>query len=129
MIALGLNPTGIGQTDPGVTKGLLSALSIDAGRNTTGNLLDARKGYVATLHLERAGGWLLGDYDYNEVTFESRYYVSLGSRAVVAVRARGGAIEGLGPGAPTTFPFPSSSGISWVAPATSVAGGDSTCRR
>ena len=106
LIALGLNPTGIGQTDPGVTKGLLSALSIDAGRNTTGNLLDARKGYVATLHLERAGGWLLGDYDYNEMTVESRYYLSLGSRAVVAVRARGGSIEGLRLGGPDNLPVP-----------------------
>ena len=58
LIALGLNPTCIGQIDCGVTKGLRSAVFLDAGRNTTGNLADARKGYVATVHLEQAGGWL-----------------------------------------------------------------------
>jgi outer membrane protein assembly complex protein YaeT len=105
LIALGLNPTGIGQEDPGVTKGLRSALFVDAGRNTTGNLLDARKGYVATMHVERAGGFLGGDYDYYEVLLEGRYYVTLGSRAVLAVRARGGAIDGLTSG-DTQVPVP-----------------------
>ncbi|MEO7276265.1 MAG: BamA/TamA family outer membrane protein, partial [Vicinamibacterales bacterium] len=96
LIALGLNPTGIDQEDPGVTKGLRSAFFIDAGRNTTGNLLDAREGYVLALHAERAGGFLHGDYDYNEMTLEGRYYIPLGKRAVIAVRARAGAIDGLG---------------------------------
>jgi outer membrane protein assembly complex protein YaeT len=96
LIALGLNPTGLDQEDPGVTKGLRSSLFIDAGRNTTGNVLDAQKGYFATVHLEQAGGWLQGDYDYYEVTLEGRYYLSLGRRAVLAVRARGGSIDGLG---------------------------------
>ena len=99
LIALGLNPTGLGQEDPGVTKGLRSSLFLDAGRNTTGHLLDARKGYVASLHVEQAGGWLQGDYDYYEVTGEARYYLPLGSRAVLALRGRGGSIEGLGDGA------------------------------
>ncbi len=98
LIAHGLNPTGIGQEDVGVTKGLRSAVFVDAGRNTTGNLLDAHGGYVLALHLERAGGFLRGDYDYNEVTIEGRYYVPLGERAVIAVRARGGTIDGLGSG-------------------------------
>jgi len=98
LIALGLNPTGIGQEDPGVTKGLRSAFFLDAGRNTTGNLLDARQGYVFTVHAERAGGFLQGDYDYTELTLEGRYYIPVGSRAVLAVRARGGSIGGLGGG-------------------------------
>jgi outer membrane protein assembly factor BamA len=96
LIAQGLNPTGIGQVDPGVTKGLRSALFVDAGRNTTGNLLDAREGYVLAFHAERAGGILKGDYDYNEATLEGRYFVPVGDRAVIAVRARGGSVGGLG---------------------------------
>jgi outer membrane protein assembly complex protein YaeT len=93
LIALGFDPrcgkgprcfAGAGQN---------SALIFDAGRNTTGNLLDAKRGYVATLHLENAGGFLGGDFNYRELTSEGRYYLSLGDRAVVAVRARAGAID------------------------------------
>jgi outer membrane protein assembly complex protein YaeT len=89
LIVLGMDPrfgTGGGQR---------SALSIDAGRNTTGNILDARHGYVATLHLEQAGKWLGGSFDYYELTTEGRYYIPLGS-AVIAFRARAGSIDGLG---------------------------------
>jgi outer membrane protein insertion porin family/translocation and assembly module TamA len=90
LISLGLDPrfgTGGGQ---------LSALMFDAGRNTTANLLDARKGYVAILHVERAGGWLQGDWTYTELTGEGRYYHSFGDRAVLAVRARAGSIDAAG---------------------------------
>jgi outer membrane protein assembly complex protein YaeT len=90
LIALGLDPrTGVG-------RGQRSAISLDFGRNTTQNLLDARRGYVATLHLEQAGTWLQGSYDYYELTAEGRYYVSLGHRAVVAVKMRGGSIDAFG---------------------------------
>jgi outer membrane protein insertion porin family/translocation and assembly module TamA len=89
LIALGLDPRGFGG-------GRRSAVSLDAGRNTTGNLLNARKGYVTSLHLEQAGRWLAGDYDYYEVTVDGRYYQSLGSRAVVALRARVGSVDSLG---------------------------------
>jgi outer membrane protein assembly complex protein YaeT len=90
LIALGLDPrTGTG-------RGQLSALLIDAGRNTTENLLDAKKGYVAILHFETAGQWLGGDFDYREVSAEGRYYQSLGTRAVVAVRGRAGSINSSG---------------------------------
>jgi outer membrane protein insertion porin family/translocation and assembly module TamA len=47
---------------------------------------------MAVLHLEQAGSWLGGDYTYRELTAEGRYFLPLG-RAVVAVRARGGAID------------------------------------
>jgi outer membrane protein assembly complex protein YaeT len=91
LIALGLDPrTGTG-------RGQLSALLLDAGRNTTENLLDAKKGYVAIVHLETAGQWLGGDFDYREISAEGRYYQSLGSRAVVAVRGRAGSIDSSGP--------------------------------
>ena len=90
LIALGLDPrTGIG-------RGQRSSISLDAGRNTTRNVLDARRGYVATVHLEQAGKYLGGDYDYYEVTGEGRYYLTVAGRAVLAVRARGGSIDAIG---------------------------------
>jgi outer membrane protein assembly factor BamA len=50
---------------------------------------------MASLHLEQAGKWLGGDYDYYELTGEARYYKAFG-RSVIAVRARGGSIDGIG---------------------------------
>ena len=90
LIALGLDPT------TGSDTGQLSSLGIDFGRNTTENLLDARSGYVAAVHLEQAGRWLGGDFDFYELTLEGRYYISLGDKAVIAVRARGGSIDAWG---------------------------------
>lgn len=96
LIALGFDPrcgkgprcfAGAGQN---------SALIFDAGRNTTGNIIDAKKGYLATVHLENAGGFLGGDFNYRELSAEGRYYQSLGTRAVVAVRARAGMLDSTG---------------------------------
>jgi outer membrane protein insertion porin family len=92
LIALGLDPRcGRG---PRCFRGAgqVSSLFIDGGRNTTENLLDAKKGYVAIAHLETAGGWLGGDFDYRELTLEGRVYKKIASRAVVALRARSGTI-------------------------------------
>jgi outer membrane protein insertion porin family/translocation and assembly module TamA len=91
LIALGLDP------ETGSDKGQLSSLMLDAGRNTTGNLLDAKKGYVAIVHLETAGRFLGGDFDYHEISAEGRFYQSLGDRVVVAVRGRAGSIDSSGP--------------------------------
>ena len=89
IIALGLDPrTGTG-------RGQRSSISFDGGRNTTNNVLDARRGYIASLHLEQAGKLLGGNYDYFELTGEGRYYIPIG-RSVIAVRARGGSIDGIG---------------------------------
>jgi outer membrane protein assembly complex protein YaeT len=90
LIALGLNP------ETGEDQGRLSALLFDAGRNTTDNLLDAKKGYVAILHLETAGQWLGGDFEYREVSAEGRYFQALGRHAVVAVRGRAGSLSSSG---------------------------------
>jgi outer membrane protein assembly factor BamA len=90
LIALGLDP------ETGEGSGRLSAISIDGAHDTTGNLLDARRGYLATLHLEHSGGWLGGNYDYVEVTAEGRYYHTIGSRLVVALKARAGSIDAPG---------------------------------
>jgi len=97
LIALGLDPTGIGGGDPGHASGQLSSLMVDLGRSTADNLLDARRGYVATIHLEQAGRWLGGGFDFYELTTEGRYYITLGDRAVVALRGRAGTIDAWGP--------------------------------
>jgi outer membrane protein insertion porin family/translocation and assembly module TamA len=90
LIALGLDPrTGTGE-------GTQSALIIDATRNASDNLLNARHGYVAALHLERAGSWLGGTWDYYELTGEGRYYRSVGNKLVLAGQVRAGAIDGGG---------------------------------
>lgn len=87
LIALGLDPrTGTGS-------GQRSALSLDGSRNTTDNILDAKRGYVANLHLEQAGTFLGGKYDYREITGEGRYYLAVSNRAVLAWRIRGGTID------------------------------------
>ncbi len=90
LISLGLDPR------TGRHSGQRSALSIDASRNTTDNLLDAKRGYLATVHLEQAGGFLGGTYSYREATGEGRIYQKLGNIAVVAVQVRGGTIEASG---------------------------------
>jgi outer membrane protein assembly complex protein YaeT len=90
LIALGLDPR------RGTGTGTRSAISLDGGRNTTNNLLDARQGYVASIHLEQAGRWLAGSYDYYELTTEGRLYRSIGNRVVAAAQVRLGSIDALG---------------------------------
>ncbi|HEY7500767.1 MAG TPA: BamA/TamA family outer membrane protein [Vicinamibacterales bacterium] len=96
LIALGLDPRCGTGPRCGIGAGQLSSIILEGGRNTTGNLLDAKRGYVANLHLEEAGQWLGGDFDYREVTAEGRFYQSIGTRAVVAVQARAGSIDSTG---------------------------------
>lgn len=100
LIALGIDPrTGSG-------RGRRSSISLDGARNTTNNVLNARRGYVAALHLEQAGRWLGGDFDYYELTGEIRHYVSVANRLVLAVRARGGSIDGVGTTRPENVNVP-----------------------
>jgi outer membrane protein assembly complex protein YaeT len=96
LIALGLNPDC--QIGPrcGAGAGQSSALILDGVRDTTGNILDAKRGYFANLHFEQAGKILGGNFDYFEASGEARYYQSIGRRLVVAVRARGGSIDSNG---------------------------------
>lgn len=90
LIAAGVDPrTGEG-------RGTRSFIALDGGLNTTDNLLDAKRGYLASIHLEQAGKWLGGDYDYVEATAEGRYYQNLADAAVLAVQARAGSIRGFG---------------------------------
>jgi outer membrane protein assembly complex protein YaeT len=91
LISLGLDPRF------GTGEGQRSAMLLDVGRNTTDNLLDARRGYLANVHLEKAGRFLGGTWDYLEVTTEGRYYQALGERVVLAGQFRAGSIDGGGP--------------------------------
>jgi len=90
LIALGLDPR------RPIDSGLRSAISLDGGRNTTNNLLDAKQGYVLAVHAEQAGQWLGGKYDYYEATSEARMYHAFGERLVAAGQVRLGSIDALG---------------------------------
>ena len=91
LIALGLDPRF------GTGRGTRSAISLDGGRNTTNNLLDAKQGYVAAIHLEQAGKWLAGTWDYFETTGELRLFRSISDRIVLAAQGRMGSIDAFGP--------------------------------
>jgi outer membrane protein assembly complex protein YaeT len=90
LIALGLDPT------TGLSTGTLGALAFDISRNTTTNLLDARSGYLLSAHVEQAGRWLAGTWDYRSVSAEARHYLSAGRRAVFANRINVGTIDAVG---------------------------------
>ena len=90
LIALGLNP------ETGIGRGTLGAIDIDFARSTVADLLGRERGYSISGHLERAGRWLPGDFDYTELTAEARFYVPVGRLGVLAQRARIGTIDGVG---------------------------------
>ena len=98
LIALGLDPR------TGSTTGTLGAVAFDISRNTTNNILDARKGYVATGHLEDAGKFMWGTYRYYMTTAEGRYYLPLGNKLVWANRLNFGSIKPAG-GEDVNVPF------------------------
>jgi outer membrane protein insertion porin family/translocation and assembly module TamA len=86
LIALGLDP------ESGSGRGTLVALGLDVTHDTAGNPLDAKHGYLVTLHLELAGPFLGGDWGYFEASLDGRVYVPVG-RTVVAIKARGGGLH------------------------------------
>jgi outer membrane protein insertion porin family/translocation and assembly module TamA len=98
LISLGLDPLN------GTGHGLLSSVGLDLHRSTADSTVDAKQGYGIDVHLEKAGTVLRGDFDFVETIVEGRYYLSLGRRAVVAVKARGGSIGTIG-GSNLTVPF------------------------
>lgn len=89
LIALGMNP------NTGRAKGQLLALSLDVQHNTTPNLINARRGHLLQLHVEQAGQWMPGDYNYTEYTAEARKYFTVGG-VVLAGRARAGTLDSQG---------------------------------
>jgi outer membrane protein insertion porin family/translocation and assembly module TamA len=97
LIALGLDPR------TGLTRGTTAAVAFDINRNTTNNLLDANRGYSLSGHLEQAGKWLWGTYNYWEVTAEARQYTLVARSFVWANRLHLGTIDALGNS--STVPF------------------------
>lgn len=87
LIALGLDPR------DGTSRGTLSAVAFDIGRNTTTSLLDAQRGYVLSAHAEQAGRWLLGSFNYLAFAAEARHYQPVARRLVFANRLRFGTID------------------------------------
>jgi outer membrane protein assembly complex protein YaeT len=98
LIALGFDPLS------GRGRGRLSSLDLDFHRATTDSTINAKRGYMLDAHFERAGSVLQGDFDFAEVILEGRGYLSLGTRAVAAVKVRGGSI-GRPNGPNLTVPF------------------------
>ena len=90
LIALGLDPRS------GESRGTLSAVAFNIGRNTTTNILDARSGYMVNAQVEQAGKWLWGTFNYWSASGEGRHYFSVARRLVVANRIRLGTIDGFG---------------------------------
>jgi outer membrane protein assembly complex protein YaeT len=99
LISLGLDPRS------GVSRGTLSAVVFDISRNTTTSALDARSGYRLAGHVEQAGKWLWGSFNYYAVTLEGRHYLPIARKVVVANRLRVGSIDGLGGATQVSVPF------------------------
>jgi len=97
LIALGLDPR------TGQTRGTTGAIAFDINHNTTNNILDANRGYVLAAHVEEAGKWLWGTYNYWEVRGEARHYVTVARRFVYANRINLGTIDALGNAASVPF--------------------------
>ena len=90
LISLGLDPR------DGQQEGTLSAVAFDISRTTTNNILDARRGYFLSGHVEQAGSWLWGDFNYWQFQGEARHYLSLARRLVLANRISAGTIDARG---------------------------------
>jgi outer membrane protein insertion porin family len=86
LIALGLDPT------TGVSRGTLSAVVFDISRNTTNNLLNSTRGYLLSGHIEQAGKWLWGSYNFWSASAEARHFVTFGRTVTLATRLRAGSI-------------------------------------
>jgi outer membrane protein assembly complex protein YaeT len=80
LIALGLDPR------DGESRGTVGAVAFDISRNTTTNLLDASRGYRLSAHLEQAGRFMWGSYNYWSAQGEARYYLPVANRLVLANR-------------------------------------------
>src|SRR5262249_19664488 len=76
LIAIGLDPATQDQA------GTLNALGFDFQRSTADNLLNARRGYQLAFHLEQAGEFLPGSFNYHSASIEGRHYAPISSRFV-----------------------------------------------
>jgi outer membrane protein assembly factor BamA len=86
----------IGGLDPlttGLQDGMLSAWSVDLDRRALSTASATPSGPVLMLHLEQAGGWMPGTFNYYTAVGEVRAYrTSRGGRIVLATRGRYGSI-------------------------------------
>src|SRR5262245_51738147 len=87
LISLGLNPI------TGAQRGTLNAIGLDAQRSTADNLLNARTGYQLAIHLEQAGGFMPGTFNYWGVSADARHYLPIGNRFTIASRLQLGNIR------------------------------------
>jgi outer membrane protein assembly complex protein YaeT len=99
LISLGLDPLN------GTARGWLSSLGYDLHRSTADSTINAKHGYLFNAHLEQAGRFLGGDYEFTEAVLEGRFYAPIAGRAVFAVRARGGSIGQIGSAENLKVPF------------------------
>ena len=83
----------------GLQDGVLNAWSIDLDHRAAIVSVPpgpdpSRPSHIFTLHLEQAGGWMPGTFNYYNVTGDaSRYQLLLGDRVVLAGRLRYGSID------------------------------------
>src|SRR6185295_11242210 len=74
-------------------------------RSTADNVLNARKGYQFTFHIEQAGGFLPGTFNYYETSVDVRHYLPVSERVVIANRVQIGDLEPMH-GIEGNVPFP-----------------------
>ncbi|HET9467282.1 MAG TPA: BamA/TamA family outer membrane protein, partial [Vicinamibacterales bacterium] len=78
----------------GLQDGMLSAWSLDLDHRQLATDAAVR---TLSLHLEQAGGWMPGTFDYFSLGGDARHYRSvLGGRLIVASRLRVGTIDPMG---------------------------------
>jgi outer membrane protein assembly factor BamA len=85
-----------GGLDPLTTlqDGMLSAWSVDLDHRTLAAASAAPSGPVLMLHLEQAGGWMPGTFNYYNATVEVRdYHTTSDGRITLAVQGRYGSIS------------------------------------
>jgi outer membrane protein assembly complex protein YaeT len=98
LIALGLDPT------TGESRGTLGAIVFDISRNTTNNLLNSTRGYLVSGHVEQAGKWLWGTYDFWSASAEARHFLTFARTVTLATRVHAGSIMPTG-GDEANVPF------------------------
>jgi outer membrane protein assembly complex protein YaeT len=86
-----------GALDPltGLQDGTLSAWSIDVDHRTPDVERAAPSGRVLMVHLEQAGGWMPGTFNYYSVIGEARHYHTVRNRITFAHRMRYGSISAM----------------------------------
>jgi outer membrane protein assembly factor BamA len=86
----------LGGLDPltGLQDGMLSAWSVDLDRRTLTAASATPSGPVLMLHLEQAGGWMPGTFNYYMVIGDVRnYHTTGGGRIALAAQGRYGSIS------------------------------------